>query len=147
MPPYSVPKSAPSVEIPKMTPKEIAYSFRSRAEALGGHQIFREDGSPLIGAIYAGAPMSAPRKRTYKGKQVICSADCCTNNSRKPIGTHYYSKSYKLDADLKSDANAKADSDANAESHANPWIKVESRNARRLRYKRLKNQALYHDKE
>jgi len=96
-------------ETPSMTSAQVVAFYTSRAEAAGGVQVFREDGSPVVGDIRV--PFTSPKKK----KRGECHLMCCSEK-RAPLEDRGPSRFPKEEQE---------------EVHG--WVKVEPRSERRLR--------------
>jgi len=96
-------------DTPSMTSAQVVAFYTSRAEAAGGFQVFREDGSPIVGDIRV--PFVLPKKK----KQSDCHLMCCSEKRAPgiPSGPSTFPK------------------EEQEEVHG--WVKVEPRSERRLR--------------
>ena len=57
-----------------MSKDELASTWATRAENLGATQLFRPDGSPIIGGLVSNNTVTRPKSK--KGSQ--CKLDCCS---------------------------------------------------------------------
>ena len=105
------------VEIPVMSNSEITSIWSQRAESMGGTQLFRADGRPLIGAVF---PNSMPPRKN-KGKSLWdCKLDCC-------------STSRPLVSGLPGLAPRPSSFPEPGEPEFTGWVRVEHRSVRRLK--------------
>ena len=102
-----------------MSKDEIASLFASRAEAAKAVQLYRADGSPIVGALFNHATIS-PQKT--KGKKFDCKLLCCSQ-IRPLVEPHYFSEP----------ANYPDPFRTSYEPQENEWISVEPRSVRRLK--------------
>jgi hypothetical protein len=114
-------RSNPKQEIPVMSKDQIASLFASRAEAAKAVQLFRPDGSPVVGALFTHAALLSKAKR-YNGKNVECKLLCCSE--RRPlVGPHYFSEPVSYPDPFRTAY----------EPQEGEWVSVEKRSVRRLK--------------
>jgi len=113
----------PKQDIPVMSKDEIASLFATRAEASRGVQLYRADGSPIVGGLFGNAEIAAwqLKSKRYRGKKVECKLLCCTQN-RAPVKPHSFSEQVSYPDPYRS-----------YEPQDDEWIKVEKRSVRRLK--------------
>jgi hypothetical protein len=104
------------VEIPVMSNTQITSLWSQRAENIGGSQLFRDDGRPLIGAIYPNSTST----RKYKNNIGDCRLDCCS--VRRP-----------LVSGLPGLAPRPSSFPEPGEPEFTGWVRVEPRSVRRLK--------------
>ena len=114
-------RSNPKQNIPVMSKDEIASLFAMRAEAAKAVQLYRADGSPIVGALLSHNLMMQPRAKIHKGKLVDCKLLCCSGK-RLPIEPVFFSKSVSYD-----------DLYQAYEPQPGEWVTVEPRSVRRLK--------------
>uniref|UniRef100_A0A6C0AME5 Uncharacterized protein n=1 Tax=viral metagenome TaxID=1070528 RepID=A0A6C0AME5_9ZZZZ len=76
-------RTNPKQEIPVLSKDEIASIYASRAEAVKAVQIYRADGSPIVGALISYDTTIQAKQKIYKGKNVDCKLLCCSE--RRPL--------------------------------------------------------------
>jgi hypothetical protein len=104
-------------EIPVLSKDEVTALYTDRAQLAGAIQEFRNDGSPIVGAVFGYVP--SKKVKVYKGKKVFCSLLCCSQ-IRPPVRPHVFSEPVDY-SDPTRDTTPKPDQ----------WIKVEPRSVRR----------------
>lgn len=104
-----------------MNKDEIASLFATRADAAKAVQIYRADGSPIVGALISYELMMQSNEKIYRGKSVDCKLLCCSNK-RLPIEQTFFSKSVSYDDPYKA-----------YEPQPGEWVSVEPRSVRRLK--------------
>jgi hypothetical protein len=111
-------RSNPKQDIPVMSKDEIASLFATRAEAAKAVQLYRSDGSPIVGALF---PYSSSRTLPYRKRNDDCKLLCCTEK-RPSIQPHYFSEPVNYPDPFRT-----------YEPQPNEWINVEKRSVRRLK--------------
>ena len=114
-------RSNPKQDIPVMSKDEIASLFATRAEASSAVQLYRADGSPVVGGLFAYDALKLSSSKKYMGKKVDCKLLCCSQR-RAPIKPHSFSESVSYPDPYRS-----------YEPQDGEWIKVEKRSVRRLK--------------
>lgn len=104
-------------EIPVLSKDEIAALYKDRAELAGAIQYFRQDDTPIVGAVFGYVP--SKKVKVYRGKKVTCSLLCCSQ-IRPPVKPYVFSEPTDY-SDPTRDTTPKPDQ----------WIKVEPRSVRR----------------
>lgn len=113
----------PKQDIPVMSKDAIASLFATRAEDSRAVQVYKADGSPVVGALYnhdAFVQGSAGSKK-YRGKNVDCKLLCCSQR-RAPVKPHSFSESVSYPDPFRTH-----------EPQEGEWISVENRSIRRLK--------------
>ena len=100
----------------------IADKHSSNARERNLTQVFRQDGSPIVGALFRKVQSPTGRGKRYKNKAVVCHMPCCTVYHPPPKQTFMQSPISKI---------PKIDES---------WIRVESRSERQKRQKRIARQ-------
>jgi len=103
-----------------MTSAQVVAFYTSRAEAVGGVQVFRQDGSPLVGDIRAPITWAKVKR---KGQ---CNLLCCSQDNgpvQPPPGL--VSRAYSFLPE---------------EKFSQDWVKVQHRSERRLKKRSDMNQ-------
>jgi hypothetical protein len=100
----------------------IADKHSSNARERNLTQVFRQDGSPIVGALFRKVQSPTGRGKRYKNKAVVCHMPCCTVYHPPPKQTFMQSPVSKI---------PKIDES---------WIRVESRSERQKRQKRIARQ-------
>ena len=106
-------------DIPVMSKDEIASLYATRAESLNAIQLFRADGTPLVGAVFADSPIGNKHKM-YRGKKVECNLLCCNGRSN-PVKPYAF---------IKPDDYSNPDQTA---PQPDQWVNIEKRSVRRLK--------------
>lgn len=100
-----------------MSKDEIASLYATRAEAANAVQLYRADGSPIVGALFSRA--AAVREKQKKNTE--CKLLCCSE--RRPlVEPHYFSKNDSYPEPFTA-----------YDPQPGEWIRVESRSIRRLK--------------
>ena len=111
-------RSNPKQDIPVMSKDEIASLFATRAEAAKAVQLYRSDGSPIVGALF---PYTSSRTLPYRKRNDDCKLLCCAE--RRPlVQPHYFSEPVNYPDPFRT-----------YEPQPNEWINVEKRSVRRLK--------------
>ena len=111
-------RSNPKQDIPVMSKDEIASLFATRAEAAKAVQLYRSDGSPIVGALF---PYTSSRMLPYRKRNDDCKLLCCAE--RRPlVQPHYFSEPVNYPDPFRT-----------YEPQPNEWINVEKRSVRRLK--------------
>ena len=111
-------RSNPKQEIPVMSKDQIASLFATRAEAAKAVQLYRADGSPIVGALF---PYTSSRALPYRKRNDDCKLLCCAE--RRPlVQPHYFSEPVNYPDPFRT-----------YEPQENEWINVEKRSVRRLK--------------
>jgi hypothetical protein len=114
-------RSNPKQEIPVMSKDEIASLFATRAEAAKAVQLYRADGSPVVGALFLRSELLSKSKR-YNDKKGHCRLLCCSE--RRPlVEPHFFSEP----------ANYPDPFRTAYEPQEGEWVSVEKRSVRRLK--------------
>ena len=108
-------------EIPIMSKDEISSLYEARAQQLNACQIYRQDGSPIVGALYK-INTASLKKRKYKGKSINCKMQCCSEK-RAPVEQFTMPEQVYYPGDLE-DFTLYKDGD---------WVPVMTRSQRRLK--------------
>jgi hypothetical protein len=111
-------RSNPKQDIPVMSKDEISSLFATRAEAAKAVQLYRSDGSPIVGALF---PYSSSRTLPYRKRNDDCKLLCCAEK-RPPVQPHYFSEPVNYPDPFRT-----------YEPQPNEWINVEKRSVRRLK--------------
>lgn len=106
-----------------MSKDEIASLYATRAEQMDGVQLYRADGSPIVGALISHSDMAVKKGmiKHYKGKRVDCKLLCCSE--KRMVDSGY---TFNVSVDY-------SDSSNDYTPQPDQWIKVEHRSERRLR--------------
>lgn len=104
-------------EIPLLSKDEVVALYKDRAQLAGAIQQFRQDGSPIVGAVFGYA--LSKNAKLYRGKKVVCNLLCCSQ-LRPPVKPHVFSEPTDY-SDPTRDNTPKPDQ----------WVKVEPRSVRR----------------
>lgn len=67
------------IDIPTMSKEELARHWSQKAQDSGSIQLFRADGSPIIGAVLDGNQAKPIKKRNDS-----CKLDCCSERRPAP---------------------------------------------------------------
>jgi hypothetical protein len=70
-------------EIPSMSKDQLASTWATRAEELGGRQLYRPDGSPIIGGIVYNRLATNGVKIPKSKRGNHCKLDCCSE--KRPL--------------------------------------------------------------
>jgi hypothetical protein len=111
-------RSNPKQDIPVMSKDQIASLFATRAEAAKAVQLYRADGSPIVGALF---PYTSSKTLPYRKRNDDCKLLCCTE-TRPPVQPHYFSEPVNYPDPFRT-----------YEPQPNEWINVEKRSVRRLK--------------
>jgi hypothetical protein len=107
-------------EIPKMSDSEISSLWSSRAQDLGGIQLYRPDGTPIIGAILNNTPASSKGARAKRRNN--CVLDCCIES--RPLVSSAVGFAPRI---------SQFPDTSTLEPEFTDWQKVEPRSVRRLK--------------
>ena len=118
-------RSNPKQDIPVMSKDEIASLFATRAEASRAVQLYRADGSPIVGGLYSYTALTAgsaeQKSKKYRGKKVECKLLCCSQR-RALVKPHSFSEQVSYPDPFRTH-----------EAQEGEWISVEKRSVRRLK--------------
>ena len=115
-------RSNPKQEIPVMSKDEIASLFATRAEAANAVQLYRPDGSPVVGALLSHSLKKLSKSKVYRGKLVDCKLLCCSER-RAQVEPHFFSEPVSYPDPFRTAYEPQKDE----------WVSVEKRSVRRLK--------------
>lgn len=105
--------------IPSLSKDELASTWSTRAEDLGATQLFRSDGTPIIGALVYNTPA---RTQTKADKGNHCKLDCCSE--KRPLVSSFHALAPRI---------SQFPDYSNLEPEFTGWVTVEKRSVRRLK--------------
>ena len=108
--------------IPSLSKDQLASTWATRAEDLGATQLFRADGSPIIGALVYSTPAMTQTKAPKSKQGNHCKLDCCSE--KRPLVSSFHALAPRI---------SQFPDYSNLEPEFTGWVTVEKRSVRRLK--------------